>query len=187
MWPPSGGNHVKPWNSNNGEYITFSASRLTSEPRQKPSPLPCRLDMLTLGLAHCLRAHSVILRENNEKKLAYAELTHWEISKKWCLTTGFAYATACFHRQICLQHQRCEDEEELEVEEEEEELRDRGAMCFENFKNSSNDAVSLAPLQVRKGFCLRGHVGYYYSKSQVRLTRSLRGAYAEFGHSGGEL
>ena len=46
------------------------------------SPLPCRLDMLTLGLAHCLRAHSVILRENNEKKLAYAELTHWEISKK---------------------------------------------------------------------------------------------------------
>ena len=36
------------------------------------SPLPCRLDMLTLGLAHCLRAHSVILRENNEKKLAYA-------------------------------------------------------------------------------------------------------------------
>ena len=56
-----------------------------------------------------------------------------EISKKWCLTTGFAYATACFHRQICLQHQRCEDEEELEVEEEEEELRDRRAMCFENF------------------------------------------------------
>ena len=46
------------------------------------SPLPCRLDMLTLGLAHCLRAHSVILRDNNEKKLAYAELTHWEISKK---------------------------------------------------------------------------------------------------------
>ena len=87
------------------------------------SPLPCRLDMLTLGLAHCLRAHSVILRENNEKKLAYAELTHWEISKKWYLTTGFAYATACFHRQICLQHQRCEDEDELEVEEEEEELR----------------------------------------------------------------
>jgi hypothetical protein len=77
-----------------------------------------------------------------------------------------------------LQHQRCEDEEELEVEEEEEELRDRGAMCFENFKNSSNDAVSLAPLQVRKGFCLRGHVGYY-SKSQVQLTRCLRGAYAE--------
>ena len=32
--------------------------------------------------------------------------------------TGFAYATACFHRRICLQHQRCEDEEELEVEEE---------------------------------------------------------------------
>ena len=150
------------------------------------SPLPCRLDMLTLGLAHCLRAHSVILRENNEKKLAYAELTHWEISKKWCLTTGFAYATACFHRQICLQHQRCEDEEELEVEEEEEELRDRGAMCFDNFKNSSNDAVSLAPLQVRKGFCLRGHVGYY-SKSQVQLTRCLRGAYAECGHSVGEL
>ena len=109
-----------------------------------------------------------------------------EISKKWCLTTGFAYATACFHRQICLQHQRCEDEEELEVEEEEEELRDRGAMCFENFKNSSNDAVSLAPLQVRKGFCLRGHVGYY-SKSQVQLTRCLRGAYAECGHSVGEL
>ena len=77
--------------------------------------------MLTLGLAHCLRAHSVILRDHNEKKLAYAELTHWEISKKWYLTTGFAYATACFHRQICLQHQRCEDEEELEVEEEEEE------------------------------------------------------------------
>ena len=150
------------------------------------SPLPCRLDMLTLGLSHCLRAHSVILRDNNEKKLAYAELTHWEISKKWCLTTGFAYATACFHRQICLQHQRCEDEEELEVEEEEEELRDRGAMCFENFKNSSNDAVSLAPLQVRKGFCLRGHVGYY-SKSQVQLTRCLRGAYAECGHSVGEL
>ena len=59
-------------------------------------------------------------------------------------------------------------------------------MCFENFKNSSNDAVSLAPLQVRKGFCLRGHVGYY-SKSQVLLTRCLRGAYAEFGHSVGEL
>ena len=77
-----------------------------------------------------------------------------------------------------MQHQRCEDEEELEVEEEEEELRDRGAMCFDNFKNSSNDAVSLAPLQVRKGFCLRGHVGYY-SKSQVQLTRCLRGAYAE--------
>ena len=51
-------------------------------------------------------------------------------------------------------------------------------MCFENFKNSSNDAVSLAPLQVRKGFCLRGHVGYY-SKSQVQLTRCLRGAYAD--------
>ena len=51
-------------------------------------------------------------------------------------------------------------------------------MCFENFKNSSNDAVSLAPLQVRKGFCLRGHVGYY-SKSQVQLTRCLRGAYAQ--------
>jgi hypothetical protein len=46
------------------------------------SPLPCRLDMLTLGLAHCLRAHNVILRDNNEKKLAYAELTHWEMSKK---------------------------------------------------------------------------------------------------------
>ena len=45
------------------------------------SPLPCRLDMLTLGLSHCLRAHSVILRDNNEKKLAYAELTHGEISK----------------------------------------------------------------------------------------------------------
>ena len=71
-----------------------------------------------------------------------------------------------------MQHQRCEDEEALEVEEEEEELRDRGAMCFENLKNSSNDAVSLAPLQVRKGFCLRGHVGYY-SKSQVQLTRNV--------------
>ena len=57
------------------------------------------------------------------KKLAYAELTHEEISKKRYLTTGFAYATACFHHQICLQHQRCEDEDELEVEEEEEELR----------------------------------------------------------------
>ena len=103
------------------------------------------------------------------------------------------------HHRFCLRHCLfspsnmfaasaigCEDEEELEVEEEEEELRDRGAMCFENFKNSSNDAVSLAPLQVRKGFCLRGHVGYY-SKSQVQLTRCLRGAYAECGHSVGEL
>ena len=51
-------------------------------------------------------------------------------------------------------------------------------MCFENFKNSSNDAVSLAPLQVRKGFCLRGHVACMWATTQ-KVKFSLRGAYAE--------
>ena len=44
-------------------------------------PLPCRLDVLTRGLAHCLRAHSLSLRDNIGKQLAYAELTRREMLK----------------------------------------------------------------------------------------------------------
>ena len=47
------------------------------------SPLPCRWDVLTRGLAHCLRAHSLSLRDNIGKKLAYAKLTHREMLKNY--------------------------------------------------------------------------------------------------------
>ena len=59
------------------EYMWVTAH----EPRQKPISLPCRLDVLTRGLAHCLRAHSLSLRDNIGKQLAYAELTRREMLK----------------------------------------------------------------------------------------------------------
>ena len=45
------------------------------------SALPCRLDVLGLGLAHYFRAHGLSLCDNIGKKLAYAELTHGEMLK----------------------------------------------------------------------------------------------------------
>ena len=36
-------------------------------------------------------------------------------AEKWYLPKGFAYASAWFHHEICLQHQRCEDEGELDA------------------------------------------------------------------------
>ena len=134
------------------------------------SPLPCRLDMLTLGLAHCLRAHSVILCENNEKKLAYADLTHWEISKKWCLTTGFAYATACFHRQICATRQR--------------------GNVLRKFQKQFQRRGFFGAIAGPKRLLFARACGLLLKKSSsayALLTRSLRGAYAECGHSVGEL
>ena len=64
-------------------------------------PLPCRLDVLKRGLAHCLCAHSFSLRDNIGKKLAYAELMRQEMLRNDTPTTGFAYASAwtCLHQR----------------------------------------------------------------------------------------
>ena len=81
---------------------------------------------MSLGCA-CAGAYALLTRAQFQltqhigKKLAFAELKQGEMLKNDTspiLTTGFAYASACFHHEIYLQHQRCEDEEELEVERE---------------------------------------------------------------------
>ena len=59
------------------------------------SPLPCRLDMLTLGLAHCLRAHSFILRLTRQQ---------WE---KTSLRGAYARGNLenmIPHHRFCLRH-----------------------------------------------------------------------------------
>ena len=98
-------------------------------------------------LAHCLRAHSLSLRDNIGKKWPTRSLRAGYVEKlipHQGLTTGFAYASPCFHRGICLQHQHGEDEEGLEVQEEDEELVEIGSQEEHFLKTLSMSVVASA-------------------------------------------
>ena len=142
------------------------------EPRQKPISLPCRLDVLTRGLAHCLHPHSLSLRDNIGKKHEKTSLRRAYAPgnvEKWYLTTGFAYASRCFQPRGTLLEDFVHEHACIS---------DRGAMCFKKIKRSSNDSVSLGHCKSEKAFVWAGMWA-----TARKVNTSLRAAYAELARS----
>ena len=87
----------------------------TYEPRQKPICFAMSLGCAWAGACALLpRARFKLMRQHWKKTSLCGAYARGNV-EKWYLTTGFAYASACFHHEICLQHQRCEDEGELDA------------------------------------------------------------------------